>query len=217
MRAALLRLGLLSVSLVLAEASATATTITVGGTETGDCTFACVQRYQQLYDASIFSGPAIVNSVSFFAFGSSWTGASTWQMSLSTTSKTFGGLSATFANNVGGDAALFDTKTFTGTPNPGDLITFSGSFAYDPSMGNLLVDIIRTAGPGAGVGLVSGNAPPLTDRAWAFFNTTTANGVNEGGYANRTQFELSAVPEPSTGLLVTFGLLGLGGWRRAIA
>ena len=71
-------------------------------------------------------------------------------MSISTSLNPPGALDATFNNNVGGDVAVFDTKTFTGTQNVNDLITFdgAGSFSYDPGNGDLLVDIVRISGPG---------------------------------------------------------------------
>jgi hypothetical protein len=61
-----------------------------------------------------------ITAVSFFAstdggFGDTWNGVSTWQMSLSTTSTSLGGMSATFDDNVGGDVIVFDTATFLGS------------------------------------------------------------------------------------------------------
>ena len=137
----------------------------------------------------------LIDSISFFAApdngGPNWNGTSTWQMTISTSVNPVGALDPTFANNVGGDVALFDTKTFTGTQNVNDLITFdgAGSFSYDPGNGDLLIDIIRTAGPAFGVGLDRGIDPGLLDRAYAFNSTTTADGWNQD-FGNRTRFGL---------------------------
>ncbi len=99
-------------------------------------------------------------------------------MTISTRVSSVGLIDLLFVNNVGADVALFDTRTFTGTQSVNDLITFdgAGSFFYDPGNGDLLIDIIRIAGPGQGVGLDRGTDPTLMDRAYAFYSTTTADG-----------------------------------------
>ena len=190
-----------------------------------DCTFACVNRYQQIYRASEFvAGPINLTRVSFFAYprgntGSSWNGTSTWQMTLSTSSAAVGALSTTFNNNVGGNAAVFATQTFSGTPAFNDLVSFNGAFQYDATMGNLLVDILRTNGPAQGVRLqANDNNGGVFDRAYATGNVVTADDANES-YGNRTQFEFTnavPVPEPGTLALVAAGLALAAGRRRAL-
>ena len=201
----------------LGGSASSSAAITVGGTGTPDCTFWCVDRVQQVYDSSLFSGVTTIAKVSFFASptnGTAWNGVSTWQMSLSTSANPVGALSGTFANNVGGDNAVFDTETFPlGTPAVNSLVSFQGSFTYDPNLGDLLVDIIRTAGPDVGVGLDAGTDPGLIDRAYAFFSTVTADGVNQNGYAIRTRFD-TAVPEPSAAILIVLGGFALVGAGR---
>ena len=203
--------------LIALSQNSSATTIDVGSGGAADCTFWCVDRYQQVYASSIFSGPVLIDAVSFFAApdngGPNWNGTSTWQMTLSTSVNLVGSLDPTFNNNVGGDAALFDTRTFTGTQNVNDLITFdgAGSFVYDPGNGDLLIDIIRTAGTAQGVGLDRGTDPTLMDRAYAFSSTIAADGWNQG-FGNRTRF--AVVPEPSSALLLGLGLAGIAARRR---
>jgi hypothetical protein len=206
--------------LLAAARIASATTLDVGTGGAADCTFWCVDRYQQVYASTIFSGSVLIDSISFFAApdngGPNWNGVSTWQMTISTSVNPVGALDPAFANNVGGDVALFDTKTFTGTQNVNDLITFdgAGSFYYDPGNGDLLIDITRTAGTASGVGLDRGYDPGVLDRAYAFTSTTTADGWNQA-FGNRTRFGLLEVPEPNPALLTALGLVVLGRRRRA--
>lgn len=205
--------ALVFVGLVSSSLRSSAASIDVGSGGAADCTFWCVDRYQQVYASSIFSGPESIDAVSFFAApdngGANWNGTSTWQMTLSTSMNPVGALDPVFGNNVGGDASVFDTRTFTGTQSVNDLITFdgAGTFFYDPGNGDLLIDIVRISGPAQGVGLDRGTDPTLMDRAYAFNSTTTADGWNQG-FGNRTRF--TVVPEPSSALLVALGLAGLG-------
>ena len=113
---------------------------------------------------------------------------------------------------------MFATETFSGGMAFGDLISFDGSFDYDASMGNLIVDIQRVGGAAQGVGLqgVFGPAGQVFDRAYSFGSNASADGLNEH-YGNRTQFQfgaLNSVPEPTTLALVAAAMLMLGASAR---
>src|SRR5258705_4799668 len=87
----------LSVAVLLAAARiASATTLDVGSGGSSDCTFYCVDRYQQVYASTVFSGPVLIDSISFFAVtdigGPNWNGTSTWQMTISTSVNPVGAL-----------------------------------------------------------------------------------------------------------------------------
>ena len=115
-------------------------------------------RYQQVFDAADFgalSGPELITQISFrpdltdgAAFNTTLTNI---QINLSTTTAGPDGLSSTFAINVGGD----DTIVFSGQlslssahagPVQGPMvfdiiIDLQTPFIYDPSSGNLLLDV----------------------------------------------------------------------------
>src|SRR6202011_1478767 len=117
-------------------------------------------RYQQVFDASQFSrlspGGGLINRIAFRGHGPGvpFTGTvAQLQINLSTTSKSPDGLSSTFAQNVGAD----DTQVFSGpfqtaitfNGDPGNfevVVNFTTPFFYNPSKGNLLLDIRNTEG-----------------------------------------------------------------------
>jgi hypothetical protein len=194
--------------------------VAIGGSGISDCTFMCTERIQHVYAASEFPGPTTITKVSFFAspvpFGDTWNGVSTWQMNLSTSANPIGSLSLTFANNVGGDSVVFDTQTFPlSSPAANSLVSFNGSFYYDPSFGDLLVDIVRTAGTGDGVRLdASFGNTGLVERVFAFNGNVTAEHQGPDTYGLRVLFE--TVPEPSTSLCALLGIVSMIGSSRAV-
>jgi phosphatidylinositol-3-phosphatase len=117
-------------------------------------------RYQQVFDASQFSrlnpGGGLINRIAFRGHGpgTPFTGTvAQLQVNLSTTSKTPDGLSSTFAENVGSDdtqvfSGPFQTAvTFTGDPTNFEVvINFTTPFYYDPTKGNLLLDVRNLQG-----------------------------------------------------------------------
>jgi hypothetical protein len=121
-------------------------------------------RYQQVYDHSQFAGFAAGGEyITQMAFrvhspGIPFTASiGAFQVNLSTTTKAADALSPTFSQNVGAD----DTVVFppasiqfsTSVSGPADgpqafdlVVTFTMPFLYDPSKGNLLVDIRNSSG-----------------------------------------------------------------------
>lgn len=201
---------------VLAMAPASAAIVNFGTNTQGDCTFGCVARYQQIYSAATFGTQAIdISSVSFFAYQSGTSNAS-FRMTISTAAATeAAGLNTTFASNVGADAAVFATTSF-GSITANQLLSFNGSFTYDPTMGDLLIDIERVSGS-AGLPYLWASFETDYQRAYSFGSNTMADAANQSGYGNRTQFAYDLaqqVPEPSALALVAIGLLGAAAARR---
>jgi hypothetical protein len=190
-------------------------------------------RYQQVYTSSDFSaitGPSLVTAILFrpdATFGSAFSSTlPDVEISLSTTSKTPSTLDSIFAANVGGDdtvvynGLLALSSAFNG-PSMGpkafdiviDLLT---PFLYDPSTGDLLLDVTNF---GSGVttqfdAVSSGDTH--INRVWALDSGATSATVDATSAGLVTEFRFtSPVPEPSAFLLLgTCIALSAGAVRR---
>lgn len=130
-------------------------TVTIGFPGTGgNCfPFTCRgfpgARYQQVYNSGLFPGVMTITNISFFNTilpGASINSA-TYTIHISTTAKPVNGLDIRdFDSNVGADDALFFSGVLGG-PIEGGKFTITGApFLYDPSQGNLLIDIFKSGG-----------------------------------------------------------------------
>ena len=171
-------------------------------------------RYQQLYDASQFSafGPAgFITQIIFrpdvsfgFAFDST---LPDMQINLSTTSVPDDGLSFLFASNIGAD----ETVVFSGPlPLSSDfsggvpkdfniVINLTTPFFYDPSMGNLLLDVRNF---GAGLTTAFDSMMKQHDGVSRIF-TNSRKGVNQ------TQANLKDTEGLVTGFTISSSVLEL--------
>ena len=205
------------------------------------------RRYQQIYDASLFGnfdGPRSITEIQFRAattenaFRPNSITASDTRIQLSTTGVSAtpgatadGNFSSSFPDNVGADAQTVYRGALTldrGGSNPsGQPQPFSYGFAlqtaftYDPSMGNLLLDVVVpngatvTAGPGFG-GVESFDASVASGDGTASAFGTGGGPVGAAGQAGLvTQFTSSpaVIPEP-TGLALAGVAAGWVGLRR---
>jgi hypothetical protein len=177
-------------------------------------------QYQEAYASTDFSGPISISSIEFFLVpGSSGSlyGA-TYQLSLSTITGNISSLSETnLAGNVGADNTIFTTVTLGGAAP--SILKFNGSgFFYNPSLGNLLLNIQVSDPTSVGSAIFEdgdGGGPAGIVRYSNFYNGTTGYGlVTE--FSDFTSGDLSVVatPEPSTIMLFGCGLAGLFAGRR---
>jgi hypothetical protein len=148
-----------------------------------------VAVWQQVYDASNFSGPASISTVKFYStaaavfspaqYNATDAGGLTYTVSLSTTNRSLAGLATPYTANLGSDNTVIGTRTLSGTvSNP---VSFGPgpSFQYDPSRGNLLVTIQMTGGT-AGNNVAYFDSNDDTGRsARAYFDSA---GIVEQGY-----------------------------------
>jgi hypothetical protein len=169
-------------------------------------------RLQMVYNASLFAGlgPIRISSISFRIDGASsgdvlyvFSGAT---VQLSTTPVAPDALSPVFANNVGGNVqTIFNGAISFGgayqagaSPQPfGQSIPGSSSFIYDPSQGNLLLDIFAGGGMTVFPGALDAQftAGDSISRVFANSETALSGTVDSLGLVTRFGY---TVPEPST-------------------
>lgn len=129
-------------------------------------TFESTNRVQQVYQALQFpSGPILIKELRFRPADAPFGGVfsctiSNIQIHLSTTAAAAGGLSTTFASNVGADdttvysGSLHLSSQFTGPasgPKDMDIVVhLQTPFLYIPANGNLLLDVITRSADGVG-------------------------------------------------------------------
>jgi hypothetical protein len=183
-------------------------------------------RFQQVYDASLFSSlPPGGGSIYYIFFrvdpflGQSFSaGISNLQINLSTTTRGVDGLSSSFDQNTGANdtVALGPRPVGIGGAGGGGFSGFTVSFTldhpfyYDPAMGNLLLDFRIYAGaPNMPGGIAWLDA---FDVAGDGVSSVSAYGSSLPGVGQvstlglATEFSIAAVPEPSTLALLATGL-----------
>ncbi len=215
-----MRRFLLSFALVLAPAGfAFADTVTIGSGNDGGNAFpfdypTYAGEYQQVYSASQFSGPEEITAITFFSYsGFPSTISGDYTIDLSTTSAGVGTLSSTYANNIGANNAQF----FSGAVS--DVLTFTGGpFLYDPSQGNLLLDV-SVVTPDSVTGSLSADCSAVTERVFNLNGNGSAiadynNDCSGMGYGLETEFTMTpagtTVPEPHSLLLLLTAIAGVG-------
>lgn len=143
-------------------------------------------RYQQLYGAAQFSSAGFITQILFrpdaagVAFN---TVLSDMQINLSTTSVPDDGLSFLFANNIGSDETVvfsgplpLSSDNTGGGPKDFDIvINLTAPFFYDPSAGNLLLDVRNF---GAGLTTIFDSTMQQHDGV-SRVTTNSRNGVNQ--------------------------------------
>ena len=178
-------------------------------------------EYQQLYASSAFgTSPFTINSIGFESIKILNPGSETltFSVGLSTTSASLSAPSTTYASNKGADfTTVFNGSiTFTGQNNGTfDLVVPTAPFTYDPSKGNLLLDVVMQSSSGPGIASFTFGPDPQVTRIYNIggISTFPTVGVGEGLL---TLFQgASTVPEPSAAVaLIAGGGLTLVGCRR---
>jgi hypothetical protein len=180
-----------------------------------------VSTYQQVYSASLFSGPMTITAIDFFntAFPAGSVNPATYTISLSTTSAAVNGLAPGAASsNIGANNTVFFSGTLGGAINTTthELTITGGSFNYNPATGNLLMNISITNATAASgtVYLDSENGTFGTESSRSFNTDPTGSSGTENSWGLVTEFEsgvTAAVPEPSSLTLfaIVFAVVGV--------
>jgi hypothetical protein len=172
-------------------------------------------RYQAVYDTSLFTGitgPIQINSISFISqFGGAqgYTNTSI-SLALSSSPRDAGSQSLTFSENVGADSVVvFDDAITLSTNSIGELATFNFAtgFVFDPTLGlDLLLDILPK---GDASGIFYGAHGDEISRSFSQTGTMLATRNDYFGLSAVISYEsvgnggASSIPEPA-------GVLSLG-------
>ena len=158
-------------------------------------------RYQQVYSSDIFSGPVTIEEIAFKTASASFYFADV-RLSLASTDVKVGQLSMDMENNFSAPSTVaFEDAFYVGGGEPGYSLSFQldQPFDYDPSNGNLLLDLELNHQVGKQFTLLDITG---TSASRAIFS----NSMQRSDSASiLTQFSLQQVPEPST---VTLSILG---------
>jgi hypothetical protein len=175
-------------------------------------------RYQQLIPSSeLGMNPLLLEQIAFRAdeaFGSSFGPATRdLEFSLSTTSIT--ALSTNFASNRGADetVVLSDSLSLSGGASGFDIVlAFDTPFLYNPSEGNLLLEIVNSGSGGSGaVSILDAYSPSSLGLPLGLFSQDLSDEVGtpfNNPYV--VQFGAQVIPEPgSVAIWSVLGALGL--------
>jgi len=188
-------------------------------------------RYQQVYGSSAFgTTPLTIFSLSFRVddvVGSAFSSVkSDIQINLSTTPQTVDGLCCTFASNVGLDDTIVVNRgplalSSAGTGLFDITINFDTPFAYDPALGNLLLDIRNFGGASAFVSPLDSHidfGDPSSRLFSSIFGDVSSTSGIGGTESLITQFTFDpvSVPEPGTLSLLAAGLLVGAAFRKRV-
>ncbi len=186
-------------------------------------------RTQWLYPAEDFAdipaGGAYIVATAVRADGGQSTEVSTSFGDIRVVLSTFpgGSLQSDFSANHGDDKTVVFDGSWNPSPFPvdgppggpnsfGTPITFETRFFYDPSLGDLLVEEASTSGSDMAGSLKDWEVTANTSIVWNWASKDAPVAQDSGGYLMVRQFTI--IPEPSSALLLAFGLLGITALRR---
>lgn len=204
--------------------------------------FINVARLQQVFNADQFlTGPVTLTGVAFRtngeAFGGIFGGPGTaftrttqgFRLQLSTTAASADNLSTSFAANTGSnviDVIPRSNVTYSSNATSSNGLTrdfdvtfdFENPFVFDPSMGNLLIDITSFGGSNRSGTTLDGQNVLGDGTSSLFLQNGTGGTGSTSTFGFVTQFQtadaVAAVPEPGTWAMMILGFGAVGGTAR---
>ena len=225
---------------LLGVSTAFGANVTLGTANDGNCyPFNCNDsgsasgqsiQYQQVFRGDQFgSSPISITAITFsdtfltqFGFSNVPLLSGSYTFSFAYSSAAVNGLSGTLANNITSGLATFATTNSAGIAAGFTTLTFNGSaFTYNPTLGNLLLNIVVTnqanvnsASYSPANGLDADDSGAVTSRA---YQIGRAAGVADstGLVTSFTFTTITAqAPEPATYALIGSCLAALLGWKK---
>jgi hypothetical protein len=179
--------------------------------------------YFQIYDASAFSGPLNFDTITFFSTAFSPTQVVTGNYSITFGTTTAGLNSGGFPSQS--NVSAFFSGSLAAANVVGSFSIGGATYSYDPSVGNLLMEIVVTnqsVGPlhnGFDADSAGGGHPVVTTSVWHSVDAGSGGSpIEVVSLGMVTKFDsTSAVPLPAALPLFAGALAGagaIGRWRR---
>jgi hypothetical protein len=201
------------------------------GSDQNPLPFATTGHIQQLFSSSQFSslgGPQLITQIAFrpdATLGQAFSVTRNTEITLSTTTRPIGGLSTTFSQNIGSNVTpvfsgvLAISSAFAGpATGPKDfdiVVNFITPFLYDPSAGNLLMDVKNFGGSGGNTGSFDAASNGTLSRLRSSDVNSLTGDIAADGLVTRFTTASISVPDSSDSVaLLVLSMAGLVALRR---
>jgi hypothetical protein len=223
MRRTILRSTVFAVALFSAVPAGAQVLVGSASPNTGNCypigCYTGYNRYQNAYNANAFSGIIDIGAFDLFHTvyqpGQGTYADGTYIFSFGITSNSPNGLNANQDLNANvSPLQYFATLVLSGTSAVPSMITVTGGpYLYDPSLGNLLLDV-QMSQTGTGGGVYNNTDQSCSGQTGRVYGSTGSGAPACDGLVTQFDVATTSAPEPASIALVATGLLGVIGVAR---